>query len=241
MNNSILFGKNRSDQLELMDFPIHNKEDLFQNLRELERINKLTGGPASAYRQIKKYFSKSKSTHFVDVGFGAGDMMAYLYQKKLEHGLQINLTGLDIMPEALEYVHKSHSELVGNCSFFVGDYADWFKQGHRADIAYAGLFTHHLTDDQLLDFLITVTANTKGYLIINDLHRHPIAYYAISLYVKWFTESPYTKNDAPLSVLRSFKRRDWHKLLKKAGIKEYSIQWKWAYRFAIVIKGQAKG
>jgi hypothetical protein len=39
------------------------------------------------------------------------------------------------------------------------------------------------------------------------------------------------KNDAPLSVQRSFKRKDLQKLLLAAGISNFSIVWKWAFRW----------
>ena len=40
---------NRSTELELMDGEIENKSELFLNLRELEFINTLTGGPALVF------------------------------------------------------------------------------------------------------------------------------------------------------------------------------------------------
>jgi hypothetical protein len=44
------------------------------------------------------------------------------------------------------------------------------------------------------------------------------------------------KNDAPLSVLRGFKKKELEEVLKKAGITDYSIHWKWAFRWLIIVR-----
>jgi hypothetical protein len=70
---------------------------------------------------------------------------------------------------------------------------------------------------------------------INDLHRNPFAYYSISWLTKIFSKSYLVKNDAPLSVLRGFKRKEWKSLLAKSEIWNYSLQWKWAFRWLIIV------
>jgi len=44
------------------------------------------------------------------------------------------------------------------------------------------------------------------------------------------------KNDAPLSVKRGFKKNELIALLEKAGFKNYTVQWSWAFRFIIIAK-----
>ena len=75
----------------------------------------------------------------------------------------------------------------------------------------------------------------KGFFIA-DLHRHPLAYYSIKWLTGLFSKSYLVKNDAPLSVLRGFSRKEWESLLTKAGIKNYSIRWKWAFRWLIIVE-----
>ena len=43
------------------------------------------------------------------------------------------------------------------------------------------------------------------------------------------------KFDAPLSVLRGFSRNEWIEILNQAGIVNYSLKWKWAFRWQIVV------
>jgi hypothetical protein len=43
------------------------------------------------------------------------------------------------------------------------------------------------------------------------------------------------KHDAPLSVLRGFKKYEWKAMLAQAEIKQYSLKNKWAFRHQLII------
>jgi len=77
-------------------------------------------------------------------------------------------------------------------------------------------------------------ANSRQGFFINDLHRHPLAYYSIKFLTSIFSRSKLVKNDAPLSVARGFKRKDWVWLMNESGLKAGLIQWKWAFRYLII-------
>jgi hypothetical protein len=69
---------------------------------------------------------------------------------------------------------------------------------------------------------------------VNDLHRHPFAYYSIKWLTKFFSKSYLVKNDAPLSVLRGFKRKELEVLSHQSSVEKISINWKWAFRWLLV-------
>ncbi|MBA4057205.1 MAG: SAM-dependent methyltransferase, partial [Marivirga sp.] len=71
--------------------------------------------------------------------------------------------------------------------------------------------------------------------IINDIHRHSLAYYSIRLLTKVFSKSSMVKFDAPLSVRRAFTKKELLEILNEAGIKKYTIQWKWAFRWQVLV------
>ena len=71
---------------------------------------------------------------------------------------------------------------------------------------------------------------------INDLQRHPFAYYSIKWITKLFSRSYLVKNDAPLSVARGFTKKEWKKIFNSAGINNFSIKWKWAFRYLITCR-----
>ena len=75
--------------------------------------------------------------------------------------------------------------------------------------------------------------NSEIGFFINDLQRNWFAYHSIKLITKIFSSSYLVKNDAPLSVARGFHKSEWEQLLQEAGIKNYSVEWKWAFRYLI--------
>ena len=78
--------------------------------------------------------------------------------------------------------------------------------------------------------------NSRKGFFINDLHRHWLAYYLIKYITKFFSRSYLVKNDACFSVARSFTKKDWNHLFQQAGLNNYSINWRWAFRFLVIFK-----
>jgi hypothetical protein len=72
-------------------------------------------------------------------------------------------------------------------------------------------------------------------IIINDIHRHPLAYYSIKWLTYFFSRSYLVKNDAPLSVLRAFRRSELKNLFKAAGFLRYQLRWQWAFRWQAIL------
>ncbi len=230
----------RSYEKELMDSDKIDFDELSINLKELELINKLTGGTPLSFKHLynKIKLIKSDEIHIVDIGFGAGDMLIELVKKRHLFPFKIRITALDIMPEAMQYVEQFHPELIREVNFVIGDYKQWFSDGNKADIIHAGLFCHHFTDNELVEFFNIVKQHANIGAIINDLHRSKIAYYGIKLPTYLLSKSSYTKNDAPLSVLRGFKKNELIEILKNAGIVDYKIKWQWAFRYIIDISNK---
>jgi hypothetical protein len=74
-------------------------------------------------------------------------------------------------------------------------------------------------------------------VVINDLHRHALAYHSIRWLTRLFGGSYLVQNDAPLSVARAFRRADWERMLADAGIRRYELRWCWAFRWQVIIEG----
>jgi hypothetical protein len=107
-------------------------------------------------------------------------------------------------------------------------------------VAIATLFFHHFTAEQLSAVLKQLHTQVRVGIIINDLHRHPLAYYSIKWLTQLFSRSAMVKFDAPLSVLRGFSRSEWELILTKAGIRKYTLRWRWAFRWQIIIPSLAE-
>jgi hypothetical protein len=82
--------------------------------------------------------------------------------------------------------------------------------------------------------------NSQLGFFINDLHRHWMAYYSIKLLTRLFSKSYLVKNDAPLSVHRGFKKKEWNAIFTEAGIRNFSCKWRWAFRWLITCSNANK-
>lgn len=222
--------KNRSHSKELLDGEVAQKE-LFTNLKELHSINKLLGGYSISINALKKVVLEGKT--LVDIGSGGGDMLHEIYTYAIKNGISCDLYGVDLKEDCTLY---AQSHLPNELTFITEDYRNISSHLESFNIIHACLFTHHLSDDEIVE-LIQFSLKNNCLLIVNDLERNPLAYYLITILTKLFSKSKLVKNDAPLSVLRGFKKKEWVCFLKQAGANNYSVKWKWAFRHQIIVYG----
>jgi len=226
--------KQRSNETELLDAPDIPKDLLFENLTELDFINRVMGGHAISLSGIRKLITdKNKIYHIVDLGCGSGDLMQVIADWAVKGGFQVRLTGVDLNPDVIDYMNdycKDYPEITGVAS----DYRDYLKTGVSIDVIHCSLFCHHLKNDELSELLGYFKGSTTIGFVINDLHRHWLAYYGVYLITRLLNGSALSKNDGPVSVMRGFKLREFHALLKKAEITNYTIGWKWAFRYLVI-------
>ena len=224
----------RSYEPELLDAPNIPKELLFKNLRELDVVNRLLGGHAITLAGIKKLVTdKNKTYRIVDVGCGGGDAMKHIALWAKKNNFNVDLVGVDMNADAIQFMKECCKEF-SNISGVVSDYRDFLKLDSTIDIVHCSLFCHHLKDDELIELFQYLNKYTATGFVINDLQRNWFAYYSIKYLTRLLNGSTLVKNDAPLSVLRGFRKNELSSFLKKASVTKYSVKWRWAFRYLIV-------
>ena len=228
--------KNRSIQKELLDGAGIPFEDIARNMKELEWINAHLGGHQITIEGFKQLAGKHNSVTVCELGSGGGDNLNALYKYCMNNNIQASFIGIDINKDCIEYAKKNTT--IPGVDFILSDYSKVvFK--NKPDIIFSSLFCHHFKEDELVQMLLWMKDNsTKGFFV-NDLHRHPLAFYFIKIATRIFSRSYLVRNDAPLSVLRGFKKSEWEDVLSKAGIIDYGIKWKWAFRYLVTVKKYA--
>ena len=226
--------KCRSYQKELLDGPAIPFEDIKRNMQELDLINRRLGGHAITLKGISGLLPLARSSdfplHIAEIGCGGGDNLKAIQSWASTKGIEVRLTGIDINRECIAYA--SEQSTGAGISFIHSDYRDvtWEKKPH---IIFSSLFCHHFTDQELVDMLQWMRCGSRLGFFINDLHRHPLAYYSIKCLTRLFSRSYLVKNDAPLSVKRGFKRQEWKHLFEQAGMANFVCEWQWAFRWLI--------
>jgi SAM-dependent methyltransferase len=225
----------RSDKKELLDESNISTVLLRKNLKELDFLNRTTGGHANSIRGIKELISDREKTYSIaDLGCGSGDILKVIANWARENNFRVKLTGVDKNPDVIEYL-KIHCFEYPEITGITSDYMEYCKK-EEIDIVHCSLFCHHLNDDELLQLFIYFRKNIKTGFIINDLQRYWLPFYSAWLLTRVFNGSELSKNDGPISVLRGFKSNELIDLLLNAGIYNYSVSKVWAFRFLIIGK-----
>jgi 2-polyprenyl-3-methyl-5-hydroxy-6-metoxy-1,4-benzoquinol methylase len=226
--------KHRSNQTEMIDVPDISKELLFQNLHELDILNRKFGGHAITLQGIKKLVTDhNKIYHIADLGCGSGDTLKYIARWAKKYGYKVRLTGIDMNANAIEYLThhcKSYTEING----VVGNYQQYLNNAKTVDIIHCSLFCHHLRDEEIVELFQWSRDNAITGFIINDLQRNWLAYHSAYIFTRLLNGSILSKNDGPISVLRGFKQYELRALLEKTGIEHYSIKRIWGFRWLVI-------
>jgi 2-polyprenyl-3-methyl-5-hydroxy-6-metoxy-1,4-benzoquinol methylase len=220
---------------ELMDDLDCSGEVVHQTLKELETINTLLGGNYVTINGIQKLLNHAgvKSFSLADLGCGGGDILRLIKRWSVRRHLQAKLVGIDANPNIVREAKMSTPESLSIDFESVNIFSTEFKS-RSFDIVTGTLFFHHFTNEELTDFFAQLRNQTRVGFVINDIHRHWFAYHSIKWLTKFFSRSPMVQNDAPLSVLRAFRKEELVEILRDAGVKSYSIRWMWAFRWQVV-------
>ena len=226
----------RSSEMEIMDdFTMEGA--LFRDtLDKLEIINRFLGGNSVTINGLKnllKNQSKNKTITIVDLGCGNGDILRDVAKFGRKNNYSFNLIGIDANLAATEYakeLSKEYSELSFKTIDILSE--DFKKQSY--DVVLCTLFLHHFKNEELISFLKTTTNKATIGVVVNDLHRHKLAYYLFKL-IGFFIKNKMVRQDGLTSVLRAFKREDLENIAKEIKV-HFSIQWKWAFRYLWILK-----
>ena len=226
----------RSSEMEIMDdFTMEGV--LFRDtLDKLEIINRFLGGNSVTINGLKKLLEnqpKNKTITIVDLGCGNGDILRDISKFGRKNNYSFKLIGIDANLAATEYakeLSKEYSELSFKTMDILSE--DFKKQSY--DVVLCTLFLHHFKNEELISFLKTTTDKATIGVVVNDLHRHKLAYYLFKL-IGFFIKNKMVRQDGLTSVLRAFKREDLENIAKEIKV-HFSIQWKWAFRYLWILK-----
>jgi 2-polyprenyl-3-methyl-5-hydroxy-6-metoxy-1,4-benzoquinol methylase len=228
--------KNRTDKEELMDDFSIGGDLLRDTLDKLENINRWLGGNLMTVKSLKKVLKnhpKEQELIIADIGCGHGDILRDVAKFGRKNGYKMKLIGVDANPTAIAYANELSAEFP-ELSFKTEDiFSEKFKN-RKFDVVLATLFLHHFKEGQLVSFLENTLKQTKIAIVVNDLHRHKLAYY-LFLFLAVFIKNNMIIEDGLTSVLRGFKRNDLERISKKLKVKA-QISWKWAFRFQWILR-----
>jgi ubiquinone/menaquinone biosynthesis C-methylase UbiE len=215
---------------EMMDEPSVPDDQVERALRELSVINRWLGGFRVSRLGVGYLFDSLPTdgpVSVLDVGAGGSDLPKVLAPL----GRRFDVISLDLNFHACLRAGEQRPPVAAvNGSAFALPFRD-----RSFDIAHVSLFLHHCTDAEARALLVNLSRVARHGIVINDLHRHVIAYAGITMLTGILSRSALVRYDAPVSVLRGFLHSEIAALLPPGLQSTTSISWRWAFRWCICI------
>ncbi|MFT3796286.1 methyltransferase domain-containing protein [Flavobacterium sp.] len=227
----------RTNQPEIMDDLSMEGEALRDTLDEIAGINRLLGGNRITRKGVERLLRKipkSEEITIVDLGCGNGDMLRMLSDYAARNGWVFKLIGIDANQDAICYAREL-SALYPNIIYLSENIFGENFEKLEYDIALCTLTLHHFDDEQVIRLMQQLKQRASIGVVVNDLHRNVLAYRLFQLVGFVFRLKAMPKSDGLVSILRGFKREELVGFSKKLNTKNYSIHWKWAFRYQWII------
>ncbi|KAF2336644.1 methyltransferase domain-containing protein [Flavobacterium ginsenosidimutans] len=229
--------KYRTEEIEIMDDFSLQSEELIGALDQIASINQLLGGNKLTLHGIKELLKKTDTSQTItiaDIGCGNGDMLRMLAKYGKKRNLKFKLIGIDANAFTIDYA-KNLSKDFPNIEYSCMDiFTEDFNQ-LKYDIVLCTLTLHHFTTNQIAELIHILNQNASIGIVVNDLHRSKIAYRLFELISVVFNLNAMSRNDGLISILKGFKKNELEHFSEKLNLKNYSINWKWAFRYQWII------
>jgi SAM-dependent methyltransferase len=209
----------RSDEAELMDAEDVDYETFRGCLRDLARVNVLSGGyrPTLAFLDTLRRRGRlpaGRPVEILDAGSGYGDALRAIDRWAARHGLAARLTGVDLNP----WSARAAAEVGEARAPIRWETGDVFDYPGGADVIVSSLFAHHLDDARVVRFLRWMEERAGVGWFVNDLHRHALPTASFGTLAAALRLHPFVRHDGPASFARAFRPEDWRRLVAEAGL-----------------------
>ena len=217
--------RHRSQLDELMDAPC-SREEMRACLRDLAWTNRWT----LAYRPQMHWLdtladglsSLADPISILDVACGYGDGLRRIEQWARKRRIAVELTGLELNSDAT-LIAAEATPPSSKIRWVTADVFSYVPQ-RPVHLVVSSLFTHHLSENNIVRFLQWMEQHADLGWFINDLSRAAIPYYSFRLFSKLARLHPFVQHDGPISIARSFVLEDWRKMCATASLQDQDIE-----------------
>ena len=226
----------RNSLSELMDAEDTDFQTFRACLVDLTKVNRLT----FAYRPTLDFFKQltlvgglpwDRKVSVVDIGSGSGDMLRKVDRWAAARAYKLDLVGVDLNPWSAVTAQQLTNPR-RRIRFVTENIFD-YRPSTPIDIVISSLFTHHLDDTSIVEFLRWMETNARIGWFINDLHRHPVAYHLFKHASRTLGFHHFVQHDGPVSIARAFSPSDWQNLLQTANIPNAVVKSYFPFRLCV--------
>ncbi len=223
------------------DFTITADQRLGRALRELRIVNLLLGGARAVRLELEPVFRRRRggALHIFDIGTGLADIPERIVKWGGRCGVTVSVTAVDANPATVGFANENLDAGLAESNrsridVRVGDVFDLSGiPDEHYDVVVASHFLHHFYGGDLTKVVKEMNRISSLGLIVNDLHRHPMAYAAICGIARLLPVSDVFGHDGPASVRRGFRIDELRRIAAEAELHNVRIRRRWAYRLVL--------
>jgi SAM-dependent methyltransferase len=229
----------RSSSPELLDARSQDPVELARALDHVARVNRWLGGVRALRMHLEPLLELDGVLRILDVGTGNGCTLAEVTGWALGRGRSWTGVGLDRSAQVLSVAARQAGRADGTAQRFVqGDGLHLPFADSSVDAALCTLTLHHFSDEEAVALLREMARASRGPVLACDLERNAVNYAGAQLLASTaWRRSPTTRNDGPLSVLRSFTPGELLDIGRRAGLRDAHVRRHFPWR--LVLEGRA--
>ncbi|MFA9201675.1 MAG: methyltransferase domain-containing protein [Cypionkella sp.] len=220
----------RATREELMDDPALDAATYTAVLHDLARVDTVTLARRPTLRFLARAIGPRRSFTLLDVGFGDGDMLRAIARWARRRGINARLVGIDLNPRSVAAAREATPPEMA-IDYRTGDYADLAGEGW--DCVISSLVAHHMRRGELVAFLRFMDREAAAGWLVNDLHRHGLAYAGWPLLARLMRWHPIVRHDGRLSIARSYRPGEWPAILAEAGVEGARVYRQFPFRLCV--------
>lgn len=231
----------RTNEDELMDDFSITDARLTSALEQLRLVNQWLGGYSTTMAAIAPFLRSrvGQTTRLLDLGTGIADFPEYIVRWAAAQSpvLDVEIVAVDANPVTVDYARTALKqrlpEAAAKIQVEVADALALPYADDSFDIAMGAMFLHHFAEANAIAIVQAMQRVSRHGIVINDLHRHPFAYYGIYALTHLLPASPMMQNDGPLSVLRGFQKTELAAIAQAAGLQNFSLRGYFPFRWLL--------
>ncbi|HEX4639810.1 MAG TPA: methyltransferase domain-containing protein [Chthoniobacterales bacterium] len=210
-----------------MDRPQPISPELLSDLRNLRTLNRYFGSHRLIRSFLRRWIGRGDKLRILDLATGSGDIPRLVVEFAREAGAEVEIDAVDFQISTIEIARQlspGFPEVRYHCAN-IHDFGDKLSY----DIVLFSLALHHFSSGQAVAMLRRCQALSRGKVLVADLCRSWFAKLGVDLLTAAVFREAMTRNDARVSVRRSFSYEEVDHFAREAGWRDYGHR---RFRFA---------
>ena len=214
----------RSNELEHLDKGDYTPEEYEGCLVELRRINAWLGDTRALRQTLLREIEQLdlKDFSILDVGAGSGELLRTAAEWARQSNRRGKFVGVELNPRSARAIAEESQQFL-EIDAVQGDGFRLPFADQTFDYAICSLITHHFRDEAVVAFLRELSRTARRSIFVIDLLRDPLPYFLYRTVGRLFLHNRLIREDGALSILRSFRPDELHRLANQAGLKDIKV------------------